>query len=240
MPVESKKTAIDDAKEFMAKNWWILWVAILANSIIMLLIWQYLANRIDMVVDEVKTTAKGVVVLDYSGWTAYIDKKTIDSTSIGFKSAVVNALRFYMVKDWQTLSRNFTEKIGSVEEMEGKNPDLVEFKENYVDKSDAAQQDYLAHEKMLIHLMNTDNLPEKIIPSGVEVTNYEVKGLDFKISIVINVNQSVYLMESDRDVDKTGRIEITAEGRFDPQIGTPINPLGIKFVTLKPTYLKKR
>ncbi|MDD3743860.1 MAG: hypothetical protein PHX54_09580, partial [Lentimicrobiaceae bacterium] len=88
--------------------------------------------------------------------------------------------------------------------------------------------------------MNTDNLPEKIIPSGVEVTNYEVKGLDFKISIVINVNQSVYLMESDRDVDKTGRIEITAEGRFDPQIGTPINPLGIKFVTLKPTYLKKR
>ncbi|MDD4969857.1 MAG: hypothetical protein PHT07_10560 [Paludibacter sp.] len=238
--LEVKKTATDKAKEIMATNWWVLWILTLANIVLSLLVLQYVSNRVGELLDEVKTTAKGVVVLDYSGWTAYIDKKTIDSTSVGFKAAVTNALRFYMVKDWQTLSRNYSEKISTIEELEAKNPDLVEFKENYVDSSKEAQLDFLSYEKTLLYLMSTDNLPEKITASGVTVNDYEVKGLEFKMTMTINVNQSLYLMESDRTVDRAGKIDIVVSGKFDPQIGTPINPIGIKFTSLKPTFLKKR
>lgn len=240
MSLTSKKTAAEKAKEIMATNWWVLWILTLANIVLSLLVLQFYSTRIGQLLDEVKTTAKGVVVLDYSGWTAYIDKKTIDSTSVGFKTAVTNALRFYMLKDWQTLSRNYSEKINTVEQLEAKNPDLVEFKEHYMDSSKDAMLDFLSFEKTLLYLMSTDNLPEKITANGVTVSDYQVKGLEFKIMMTINVNQSVYMMESDRTDERTGKIDIVASGKFDPQAGTPINPLGIKFLTLKPTYIKKR
>ncbi len=240
MGIDSKKGATEKAKEIMATNWWVLWIVSLGNIVLSLLVLQYYSTRIGQLLDEVKTTAKGVVVLDYSGWTAYIDKKTIDSTSVGFKAAVTNALRFYMLKDWQTLSRNYSEKISTIEQLEAKNPDLIEFKENYIDSSKDAKLDFLSFEKTLLYLMSTDNLPEKITASGVTVSDYQVKGLEFKIMMTINVNQSLYLMESDRTVDRSGKIDIVASGKFDPQSGTPINPLGIKFLSLKPTYLKKR
>lgn len=240
MGIETKKSTTESAKEIMATNWWVLWILTLANIVVSLLVLQYYSSRIGELLEQVRSTAKGVVVLDYSGWTAYIDKKTIDSTSVGFKAAVTNALRFYMLKDWQTLSQNFKEKINTVEELEAKNPDLVEFKENYVDESKDAQLDFLSFEKTLLYLMSTDNLPEKITASGVIVNDYQVKGLEFKILMTINTNLSVYLMESDKSVDRTGKIDIVASGKFDPQNGTAINPLGIKFLSLKPTYLKKR
>jgi hypothetical protein len=237
---KNKKAPTDQAKEFMASNWWILWVVILFVFIYDFFVNADISKKYQLALDKIDKASKGVVMLDYSGRVVYVDKRTIDSTNIGFQSAVKNALRFYLIKDWQTLSQNYKEKINSPEDIERNCPDILEFKNNYLKDVKEANSNYAAYIKTLTYLITTDNLPEKIIATDSKITDYQVNQNTFNITIVVDVAQSVYLIESDKTIDKTGSIEIKATGEFDTENGTPVNPLGIKFTSFKPTYSTKR
>jgi hypothetical protein len=237
---KDKKTITEKSSEFMATNWWILWVAIFFNSAYSFYSVNDVALKYTKALEKIDKASKGVVMLDYSGRAIYNDKKMIDALNPGFKAAILNSIRFYSVKDWQTLSNKFSKSIKSVEDLEAGNQDFVEFKENYLASDGSADLDFLGYEKTLLYLVSTDNLPEKIVPTGARVNSYKVVDNTFEIYVTIDVYQSIYMVESDKTIDRTGVIEVKASGVFDPEAGTPINPLGIRFNSYKPTYLKKR
>lgn len=239
--LKNKKNATDQAKEFMATNWYILWIVILIVFIHNFIVIGEVSDKYDAALEKIDKASKGVVMLDYSGRVVYVDKRSIDATNAGFKSAVSNALRFYLLKDWQTLSKNFTvNQIKTPEDIESNNADIVEFRDNYLIKDKDAFSDYSAYIKMLAYLISTDNMPEKTIATDTVVNSYSVVQNEFNIAITIKTVSSVYLIESDKTVDRAGEIVIKASGVFDPENGTAINPLGIRFKEVKPTYIKKR
>lgn len=237
---ENKKSLLDSGREFMALNWYILWVVILGVFLYIAIVIGDLSEKYSVALEKIDKATKGIVLLDYTGRVIQVDKRTIDSTNTAFQAAVKNALRFYLIQDWQTLSKNYSVKIKSTDDIETNNPDIVEFRDNYLAHGKQAGSDYLAFIKTLAYLIGSDNLPEKIKASDTTVVSYNVDQNTFDIELRVNVSQSVYLIESDRTVDKTGTIEIKATGEFDPSDGTPVNPLGIRFTSIQPTYLKKR
>lgn len=236
-----KKDEATKSKEFLSQNWWLLFVS---QGLLFFYMWSSLSSikdKYNEVLQVFKDSSRGVVMLDYSGRAIYTEKTQLDILNPGFKKAIANAIRFYGIKDWNSISKGYKNKVKTVEELEKSDDMLVEFKENFFNSED--QQgiaDFDAFEKTLLYLLNADLLPEKIQPTNATITSYKVDGDKFEIEVLVDVTQNVYLLETDKWVDKTGQIVVKAGGYFNPSKATEINPLGIKFESFKPTYLKKR
>lgn len=240
--IEKKQTQGRTIAEFMAINWWVLWMAIGLMACYMYVVLSQISERYEAVLKKFNESSKGVIMLDYSGKTIYVEKTKLDGLNEGFKKAIANALRFYAVKDWYTLTGNYKNKVKTVEELEKANMQISEFKENFFSDSEPqGLSDFVAWEKTLLFLLNSDNLPEKILPSNVNIDTYKINNDEtFDISITLEVIQNVYMIETDKWIDRSGQIEIKATGYFNPSKGTAINPLGIILSSFKPSYLKKR
>lgn len=235
------KSTATSSSEFMAQNWWILWVVIGLFGMYMFFVLANIEDKYNAVLKKFDESSKGVVMLDYSGRAMYAEKTRLDALNQGFKNAIANALRFYAVKDWSTISHNYKNQVRTIEELEKSVGDIVEFKENYFSpNAPQGLADFDAYEKTLLYLLNNDSLPEKILPNETSIDQYKVNEDAFEIDLSINVLQNIYLLETDKWIDRTGVVKIKATGYFNPSKGTAINPLGITFTSFKPTYLKKR
>ena len=241
MNTSNKKGLIPVVKEFMAINWWIVWVVQVIAAVVVIWVSLNANQKFEQAAQMLQDRSRSVVMLDQQGRPVYQEKSILTPDAPEFQLAIKNIVSHYAITDWQRLSNGFRNKIRNVEEMKKLNPSLAEFEEEYFSKQlPAGLKGYDVFLKTLLHLMNTDELPEKINILGSRISDYSVRDSHFSMTVVFNIAASIYLIEKDRTVDKQGTIEIKVGGYFEPRYGGTLNPLGLFFDDFSSTFLKKR
>lgn len=241
--VENKKTTWDRSKEFMAKHWYGVWIALVVSTTYSMYASMESKRLWQETVEMVREQSRGVVMLDMSGRPVYAEKQHIGATDGAFKTAIANIVSQYGVTDWSRLTNNFkVQKIGSLKQLESYNPQIVEFEKNYFseERHPAGVRDVDHMKKTLLYMMSTDELPDIISVHGYQVSDYTIDGDHFTGVISYEVSAKVFIIESAKWEDRSGHIIFDVSGYFEPKFGSAINPLGIYFDVFKPTYMKKR
>ncbi len=240
MKQEDRKSKFGITREFAMINWWVTWVAIIIMAGYNILTTKYLKEEFMQALAIMKKESNGVIMLDKLGRPLTAKKAPMDITSESFKKVVLNNIQSYFIWDWTSLTDNYKNKILNVNDLERFNPKFKEFKENFIKKDDKkAQRDFLSFEKYIVFLIQNDKMPEMISVNSSKVTSYHTDKDTFDAKIAFVLVANIYNTQSGEYENRRGSMSVEVEGEFDSTRGTIINPLGLKYSTIKSSLLTK-
>ncbi len=163
--VQDRDNFYTKAKNFFILNWWLLWILMVSSTVIT--VYVNMKTRADMkeTRDLLHKNSKGVVMLTYAGTPIYGEKTIIDIQDDNFQKSLKSMLQKYLIIDAARLTNDYRNKPTTIEEIFNSNEELRDFSEYYLQVKDNPNSfNFMKeHLKVLLGLLQGDNLPETII-----------------------------------------------------------------------------
>lgn len=241
----NKKNFVQQSKELMRHNIWLLWVAVIASAGWDIIVDTSMMEKVDSAAEKLDAAAnkisKGIVLLDLLGRPVISEPIHLSPVNPAFKQAILGYIKMYGIYDWSDLTNNFTVKINSLEDVYKNNANIELFKNEFFEKDSEALKGFETYLTKNIFLIAKNKLPESISIVDEKITHFTVKDGGFIIKVDFTVQAREFNARTDKIELGEGHIIVEGEGDLDPSLGTPGNPLGIQFQgKYKPTILEKK
>jgi hypothetical protein len=227
----------DFIKDFLKKNWWLLWVVLGIAILTIIVIYFKFSNLTDKMEATIDKSNKMVVMLSPSGTVIPAKKVLISEYSKPFQKAVEKILIQNLVIDGAKATFGFT-KVPKPKDIVYNYENLKNFYSKYLNKK--AQIDFAKYLRTIIRLINQNNYPDFISILGSSIKSFEVNEKGFKTTILVNVIITYTDANTGKEQKNVATINIYTEGNINPKYSDFDNPFGIKLNKLKVTALKIR
>ncbi|MBZ8002372.1 hypothetical protein [Campylobacter canadensis] len=234
----------DKVKTFFKMNWWVLWIS---NALIVVSV-LYSNNSISKENQEIaellKKEVNGVVFLGANGQAIFSGKETINANSnTSFKEAIQNNLLNYLIMDNSKLTKDYTLKIKSAQDIVDNYYPMKEFLNEFVSK-DKNYNAIAFFETLLIGYVRSslrDKLPEQIVVYDSTINSYSWHSETQTFDITVNAKVNAYIYNSIKNIfdKKQGTVQINAKGYFNLAENSTINPLGLKYYEMSIINVEK-
>ncbi|WP_172198562.1 hypothetical protein [Campylobacter sp. RM16188] len=246
MKIQDKIDFYDKIKNFFKMNWWLVWLSNIAICAFVFFATQKMSAENQAIKSLLEQEVKGVVFVGQNGQVAFSEKARIDASSDSkFKSAIKNNLVDYVITDASRVTKNYTVKIRTPDDIFDNYLPLKEFGENFIALGNEKYPNAFGFYKTLLaglsQAIERDTLPDQILPVDSTISTYTWDDQTQTFSIVVNVfvNSYVYNSMTNTFDKKDGTVQIRAKGFFDLMNGSIINPLGIKYFEVGITNASK-
>ena len=248
---------IEKVKDFLKINSYLVWICFLILCIGTVIVISSLSNDIKKTNAEFKRAylemkelinkeISGVVLLANNGAVFNAQKSYIDaSIQSSYDKAIKNVLINHLVFGNDEITKRYTKKINTIEDLLKNYEPFKEFQNNFMKYKDykKSKEDILnistnGWEYILSNIANLSNerkLPESIsiLDSSIYNPTWDTKYQNF--GITVNVSVSAFFWNSvTKKLDETwSSFTIKANGTIDIKDNTILNPLGIRFTKLE-------
>lgn len=237
----------DKANTFLKTNWWLLWIAIVVQTVIVITIAFGVDSKVDKVLAKVEKSNLGVILMSKDGRAAKTGKTFLNIKQEGFKNHLLTIIEKYIILDANRVIGNAenSTSILDANDLYVKNKTIKEFGEKFCDLSSNKKvvKQFEHHLKTLLGLLNSDELIEdiEVIESRTTIEKYVPKSeKEFEMVVTFTVKTQYYLKEQRQWKNGRGAIKVIFHGEIDDDLSGFANPFGIKPTYFSVTYPRKR
>lgn len=234
---------VNRSRNFFITNFWILSIILIGSVSTFIVVEIERGKDLSSIKKELEKINAGVVIFGINGEAYYAKKSYIDNRDPLFKLYLKNFTRDYFIEDVSSLTQNRKKVPENIDQFYEQTENFKTIGNYFMDlKNDKENlNDMMQHLKILLNLINTDNLVEDISILTSKIEKYTPVGKDgFEIKVSHKAKVDYYLQEEGAWKERTGNIVITIKGRIQKNFQTPINAMGIKIDDFETNYLTKR
>jgi len=225
-------------KEFLKRNWFILWIVLALSIIVNILIYINFSSTTSQLIEEYKKNNKLVVMLSPTGDVIPATKVSIFKYKKGLENAIVKLIINNLVLDGETITQGFQVQPNNIKQIVFNNPDLLNFYKYYL--TDNAKNLLVKYLRNILSIYNNDNLPEFIKIKNITINSFLVNKNGFEVKFQADLVMNSYFKEQNKYITQQATIYGSANGFIDYQSRSIHNPLGIKINSFSITIPKKR
>ena len=233
-----KKTKFDASsylKDFLKKNWFILWGVLLLSAIINIFIYMNFKDATSKLNKAINKEQKMVIMLSPSGNIIPVKKTYLSYYSKPYQNVLSKILINGLIIDGEKATFG-GQQLPSAKQLVYGNQDIKIFFKYYLTHN--AKIEYVKYLRTILALINQQNYPDTISVINYSVKSYQVRNHEFSISISANVVATFINPVTYKITKEQATINISAQGYFDPSKSNEYNPFGIIFKHIQATILK--
>jgi len=220
-------------ERFFAKNWkFIFWGLVIAILVVAYEIYGINSRMTSLEKTIAENNAK-VVLTTMDGRAIKVQKTPLKAELL--KKYVVSMLVNNLLVDRAALTHNFEKNdFKKYSDILKSSKNLATIYTDFIDHDDKVAMGYfISYLNWILTAIAQDKLPEFISIKDYRVDQYTYNGNKFHVEISIKVKTQNYIVGQDKYVTKNGIVKISADGYFDLEKSSDINPYGVRITKFK-------